>query len=114
MGITAATGPFITYGAGIAPSDYNAQQAPSLFFQSSGLLDPRPVATYQPGQSEASYVGGWLSAAKWVVLDFAPSALATNNIVTAYTGASPATLVSSSAAGITVGQSVNRMDNNAL
>ena len=114
MGITAATGPLIAFGAGFAPSDYNGQQGPSLFFQSQALLDPRPNATYVPGQADTSYVGGWLQSAKWIVLDYAPSTLSTTNIAAAYTGASPVTLVSSSGAGITVGQSISRMDNNAL
>src|SRR5262245_18137836 len=114
MGITAASGPYVSYGAGTAPTDYNSGAAPSLFFQGQGLLDPRPVATYQPGQAVSSPVCGWLSAggAMFLVLDYAPSTLSTTNIAAAFTGSSPVTLVSSSGAGITVGQSVVRMDNN--
>src|SRR5215475_1339569 len=117
MGISAATGPLVVFGSGTAPSDYNGQQAPSLFFQSLGLLDPRPVATYQPGQADTSPVCGWAGVAGGYLLlaDVAPTALANTAIAAAQSpsGAGALTLVTSSGSGVTVGQSVVRMDNNA-
>jgi len=116
MGITAMTGPLVVYGQGTPPTDYNSQAAPNLFLQNYGLLDPRPPATYQPGQSESSYVAGWIAGTPFITVDFAPAVLAVANIaaVQAPAGAGNLTLVSVTGAGITVGQSVSRMDNNQL
>src|SRR5262245_13491529 len=112
MGISASTGPHIVYGAGPAPTDYNGQRAPSLYDQFLALLDPRPLATYQPGQADNSPVCGWQSGGVFCCVDQAPSTAANNNIVAAGTGsgAGNQTLVSSSGAGITVGVSISRID----
>src|SRR5215831_1010298 len=107
MGITASTGPVVVYGQGNAPTDYNAQRAPSCFDQFMALLDPRAAWTYQPGQADSSPVAGWFSGGGFVMYDGVLDALAANNIAASQSpGAGAITLVSSSAAGILVNQSV--------
>jgi hypothetical protein len=113
MGISAEQGPSITYGQ--APGDYNGQRAPSLYDQGAGLLDPRTLFTYQPGQSEFSPVCGWYSGGGLVCIDAVPAALAANNIAASQSpGAGAITLVSSSGAGVTVGASVVNAATGAL
>ena len=116
MGISASSGPIITYGQGQTGSDFNAQAGPNLWYQSFGLLDPRQFATYIPGQSDASFVAGLFSGGGWLTSDYAPTALSTTSIVNSQSpaGAGGVTLVSASGSGVTVGQSVQRMDNGQM
>lgn len=106
MAVTAFDGPVGTFGQ--APfADNNPQAGPSFFYQGSTLLDPRAPFTYQPGQRADQPNLGWYTSTSVPIIDSAPSTLSATNIASA----TPATgvalaLVSSSGAGITVGQSV--------
>src|SRR5215475_7217870 len=113
MAIQGASGPLVVFGSSGGPNEYNPQIAPNCFIQMSALMDPRALLTYQPGQSESSPVACWFIGGMIVALDYVPSTLATTNIAASFTGSSPVTLVSSSGAGITVGQSIVRSDTGA-
>jgi len=106
MSITAMSGPVISYGQ--APSDYNPEAAPSLFFAGLGLLDPRPFYTYEPGQNMGNVTAGFLGVSRILTVNQVPSAIAAANIAAAQvpTAATPLTLVSSTGSGITVGVSI--------
>lgn len=105
MGITASSGPFVSFGQG-NPQDYNGQRAPSIFDQAIALMDPRGLYQYQPGQADASPVAGWLSASGMMTLDCQPVVLNAANIAASQSpGAGAINLVSVTGGGITAGSS---------
>lgn len=112
MSITAFSGPAISYGG--SSTEYNADRGPSLFDQGIGLMDPRVPFAYIPGQRAGQPTYGFLGTTGIPTLSVAPSALAANNIAASQVpvAATPITLVSATGAGITVGQSITRSDNN--
>jgi hypothetical protein len=131
MTITAFSGPLVTFKDGgiltSSPANQNPDQGPCLFNQGSALLDPRAAYTYFPGMAEgpvgftsagvaiaAAPAVGWLTS-QVVAVDYAPSAVATANIAALqHTTASTAlTLVSTTAAGITVGDSITNASTGA-
>lgn len=108
MTATAYSGPLIVntsnplgpYGTGSA--NQNPQAGASLFAHGTGLLDPRSPYTYYQGAAATSKVYGWYSN-PCQVINQVPSTLAVANIAASQTPAAAAlTLVSSTAAGITV------------
>lgn len=111
MTITANAGPINTFGQ--APSgvgqaqDSNPHAGPNLFFQGCGILDPRPPYTYIPGGASNKAVG-WLTAVAPNVLNVVPSTASTTAISAAAVpvAGTPITLVTTTAGGITVGQSI--------
>jgi len=107
MSITAVTGPLVAFGQATF-DDYNPEAGPSLFFGGVGILEQRDVAAYNPGQNFGAQVSGWYGTTGILTTSFVPSQLQTNNIVAAAQAVSgtPLTLVTSTAAGITVGASV--------
>jgi hypothetical protein len=108
MGVTAETGPLITFGQGQGQSDYNADLGPNAWYQGDMLLDPRAQYTYQPGDMLVPGAAvGWLSTTALPLIDQVPSTASATNIASATptTGVALA-LVSSSGAGITVGCSI--------
>jgi len=131
MTITAFSGPIITFrDGGILtndPTGQNPDAGPCLFSHASALLDMRQPYTYYPGMAggpvgftsagvaiTAAPAVGWLNS-DVLAVDYAPSAVATNNIAAAqHTTASTAlTLVSSTGAGITVGDSITNASTGA-
>lgn len=110
MTVSAFAGPLITFGQSPV-ADYNPDAGPSLFFNGSGLLDPRSPYTYN-GLSFGSATLGFLGSTSIPVIQVVPSALAANNIAASQTptAGTALTLVSSTGAGITVGVSITRAD----
>ena len=108
MTIVAESGPLITFAD--VPAGSNPEQGPSLFYQGSGILDPRALFTYQPGQDFGDNTYGFLDGS-YMLVDQVPSAISAVNIAASQSPAAGAiTLVSASGAGITVGASVTRGD----
>ena len=109
---TAFTGPIISFGQGAAPTDYNADAGPSLFFNGGGILDPRTAYTYKGNRSNGGNTYGFLGFTHIPTIQAVPSALAANNIAASQTpvAGTALTLVSSSGAGITVSTSIQRAD----
>lgn len=107
-GLTAWNGPIISFGQGAqsAPGqEYNEDAGPSLFYQGTGLLDPRLPYTYSPGNTNYP-PSAWLSSCM-IGIDAVPSAISAVNIAASQSpGAGAITLVSSSGAGITAGVSI--------
>lgn len=118
MSITAFSGPVVAFGSGAqingAAADYNADRGPSIFDQGQALMDPRAPFAYFPGQRAGSPVYGFLGTTGIPTLTVVPSALAANNIAASQTPVANTalTLVSTTGAGVTVGQTIQRSDNN--
>lgn len=113
MTITAYTGPVLTIASTGVPANQNPEHGPSAFMYAAGLLDPRAPFTYYPGQDFGAPTYAFMGAG-YMVVDQAPSTISAVNIAASQSpGAGAITLVSSSAAGITVGQSIVRSDTGA-
>jgi len=98
--IVNTSNPLGPYGTGSA--NQNPEAGASLFAHGTGLLDPRSPYTYYQGAAATSKVYGWYSN-PCQVINQVPSTLAVANIAASQTPAAAAlTLVSSTAAGITV------------
>lgn len=117
MAIAARSGPRVVFGqaapgAGTgAAIEYNPQRGPSVFDQYLSLADPRTGLAYMPGQAANAIVAGWFAGGSFCTIDQAPSTLAVNNIAASQSpGAGAIALVSSTAAGVTVGSTVTRLD----
>lgn len=86
MTVEAISGPFIVFKDGGvlpgSPSNQNPDQAPSLFNQATGLLDPRLPYTYIPGERVGGT--GWLNAT-FQVADYAPGTASTTALSAAAT-----------------------------
>ena len=124
MGITAYTGPLVSFGqaqistaTGTPPAEYNNQASPSLFYQGQGILDPRPAYNYKPGAAVARPVYGWWGTDNICVIDAEITAATTNSIALTQsaTTATTRTLVLSSvnSANATIGVSITRADTGA-
>jgi len=116
MTISAFTGPIVGFGAGYGAGDNNPEQATSLFWGGSGILDPRPAFTYAPGQNFGSQTLGWLGT-NGVLSVYGPpmTKLTTKLSVAAHIVANTAmTLISANTTGAAVGVSVPRSDTGAL
>ena len=114
MTLSATAGPMATLYQS-SPANQNPQEGPSPLAYGTLLQDPRTVYAYQPGASNTRPVYGWQESLG-VCLDQVPSAIADNNIAASQTPGAAVrtiTLVSSSGAGITVGQSITRADTGA-
>lgn len=117
MSITAFAGPVVVFGGGVPgglAADYNADRGPSIFDQGQALMDPRGPFAYVPGQRAGSPVYGFLGTTAIPTLSVVPATLAANNIAASQVpvAATPLTLVAATGAGVTVGQSIQRSDNN--
>jgi hypothetical protein len=102
MSITANSGPYVAF-----LDSNNPETAPSCFIEGSAFLDPRSFYTYTPGQNMGEITAafgtfGMLTCAA------SPSANATANIAALanVVSGTAMTLVTSTAAGITVGVSI--------
>ena len=112
MGLSALSGPLVVHGPGpvsgagnqtVLPATPDA--GPTLLFEGSGLFDSRYVYKSGGGTENSALlaIGAGLNS-DYVVLDQAPSTAAVNNIAVAanVTSGTNMTLVTASAAGITV------------
>jgi len=116
MSITANSGPYVSFGQ--APfADYNPEAGPSLFYSGMGLLDPRSIYTYVPGQNFGANTLGWLGVDNVLTLNTTPpaasgTAIAAAQAITSGMLTAGMTLVSSSSAStaVAVAQSIVRAD----
>lgn len=101
MTATNLTGPLNTFFDGVGA---NPDLAPNIFWGGHGmLLDPRLPFSVQAGQGPFR---GWFGG-QYVSVDAVPSSAAANNIVASQSpGTGAITLVTTSAAGVTVGNSI--------
>jgi hypothetical protein len=85
MAITTVAGPQITYGITLTSSgadfEHNPDRGPSFSDLGEGLLDPRPPFMFAPGQASSKPFFGWPGLFGGPVVDQAPSAVSSNNIV---------------------------------
>lgn len=108
MAISAFTGAVVSFPSGVnnEPAGQNPQAGPNFCHHGSALLDIRAPFTYQPGSKEGKPFYGF-GTTRCVAINQVPSAIADNNIAASQSPVAAAlTLVSSSGAGITVGQSI--------
>lgn len=109
--VTRRSNPLGTVGTGSA--NQNPQSGPSSLEMGYALLDTRQPFTYAPGGDVSSKFYGFL-ATECQVINQVPSTIAADNIAaSASPGAAALTLVTSSAAGITVSTSITRADTGA-
>lgn len=99
MAITAFSGPVVTFGAG---GESNPQAGPSLFYAGSGIIDPRSVWGYLPGEMTLSPTIGWHGTSNITTLCAVPYQKATSAIV-ASANPTSATLTLVSANSATTG-----------
>lgn len=124
MGITAYTGPLITFGqaqastaTGTPPAEYNGQAAPSIFYQGVGIADPRPAYNYKPGAGVTTDVYGWWGTDRILVIDADISAPGENTVAQTQSSTTATsrtlTLTATDTANATVGVSITRADTGA-
>lgn len=116
MGVTAYTGPILSFGSAAALSseyaaDYNPSAGPSLFYQGTALYDPRLYYSYQPGQASSEPVYGWLGTDRILVIDQVVTTAGENTIAqtqssTTAGAARTLTLTATDTANATVGVSI--------
>ena len=122
MTITDFSGPLVVFRDGGVLSNSSANQnpdeAPSLFLQATGLLDPRPAYTFYPGAAEgpigfssagvalaAAPALGWLNA-RFQVADYAPGTASTTSLdASSAITTTSFTLTATSGGNITTGSS---------
>ena len=110
MTITANAGPHVIFTDPIANA--NPELGPSLIIQGSGLLDPRPFYTYNPGQNLGAFTTGWILNSRITTINAIPMTLS-NTIIAAAAhtvGGTAMTLASANADGIAVGVTITRAD----
>ena len=120
MARTVSTGPLIVVGATPtlqtgAPGESNPDGGPSIFDHGVGIMDKRFWTG--PGGTDTQPLYGWgPGSGSVMVVDQVPSVAAAANIAALahVVNGTPMTLVSSTAAGITVGASIYRADTGAL
>lgn len=112
MTTTAFTGPILSFGGTPGGSFSNPDLGTSLFWAGTGLLDQRVLVGYYPGSDGSGIATGWFGTGYIQTVNYNPSTLAADNIAASQTppvGAGSLTLVSATAAGVTVGcQVLNR------
>lgn len=119
MGVTAYTGPVISFGQAALqstnspapyPADYNPQAGPSLFYQGTGLIDPRTFYSYEPGQTSSEPIYGFLGSERVMVFDQVPTTAGENTIAQTQSATTATvrtlTLTATDTANATVGVSI--------
>lgn len=111
MSKAAFAGPIIAFGVGNAGTGYtvgesNPDLGPSVFCEGTALLDMR--WGYHPGQASSHGIFAWGPSIMVPVLDVVAATLTATAIAAAAlaVAGTPMTLVTSTAAGVTVGQSI--------
>lgn len=105
MSITALSGPVVSFGQA-SSSDYNPEMGPSLFIEGAGILDPRTIYTYNPGQNFGSVTAGFLGFNNILTVNQVPSALSATNIATSQTPVSGTALTLTAGTGVTGSTSI--------
>jgi hypothetical protein len=118
MAITGLSGPLIVYGQSpYAATEYNPDLGPSIFWGGAGILDPRLLYTYFPGESGSEADYGWLGFDNITTLSIVPYTKAVGAVVASANPTSGAlTLVSANSAttGVYVTPSITRADTGAI
>jgi hypothetical protein len=119
MSISAVAGPLVTFGQSTYSAiEYNGEAAPSMFYNGSGILDPRQPYTYTPGQDMGQPICGFLGVNDVVTLNCSIAANSATAIAASATvaAATAMTLVSSSSAstGVATGVAIARADTGVL
>jgi len=111
MSVSAFTGPLISFGQAQF-DDNNSVAGPSLFYNGSGILDPRQTFTYQPGQRNGQPTYGFLGTNRIQTLNVIPYTLTAGLLAAAQhtTNGTAMTLASATATGLAVGVSITRQD----
>ena len=82
MGITANSGPFVSFGLTLTSTggtaEYNEERGPSLWDLGQGTLDPRPYFNYDPGSAVGTKIYGFFGGR--AAVDFVPFAASSNAI----------------------------------
>lgn len=115
MAITAVTGPLVAFGKSRNPNtgigiaaDNNPMGGPSSFQDNYGMGDNRAQFAYVPGQNDTHPYLIWLNAG-FITMDFAPATATVGAIApttsSGVTSGTPMTLITTTAAGVTVGAS---------
>lgn len=109
---SAFAGPLVGFGQG-DPQNYNQDRAPSIFDQGALIMDPR--FGYVPGRGGVKTVVGYPIFNDILQVSAVPSTITTANIAALQVpvAGTAITLVASSGAGITIGQSIVRSDTKA-
>jgi len=104
MAETAFSGPLMVFGQSAnIPNEYNPDiGGASLFYGGAGIMDPRLVYTYNPGQGQNALDFGWLGFDNITTINAVPYTKATGAIV-ASANATSATLTLVSASSSTTG-----------
>lgn len=115
MGITAFTGPLVSFGVTLTASggvqEYNEERGPATLDSGTMLADPRGPYSYKPGEAVGSGPWGWFG--DQAVVDCAPGTISTNAValVTASPTAGTAIALSSvSNSVVTVGVTLTPAD----
>jgi hypothetical protein len=83
MSITAFSGPVIVFGQNpYTPTEYNPDLGSSLFYAGAGILDPRTVFTYLPGESQSQPDFGWYGFSDILTITAVPYTSTSGAIVT--------------------------------
>jgi len=113
MAITAFSGPLVVFGQNPYSAEYNPDLGTSLFWGGIGLLDPRPIYTYLPGEAQAEPDFGWLGTDDITTLSIVPYTKAAGAIVASANPTSATlALVSANSAttGVYITPSITRSD----
>lgn len=113
MAITAFSGPLVVFGQNPYSAEYNPDLGTSLFWGGIGLLDPRPIYTYLPGEAQAAPDFGWLGTDDITTLSIVPYTKAAGAIVASANPTSATlALVSANSAttGVYITPSITRSD----
>ena len=118
MAHAAFSGPLIVFGQNpTQPGDYNPDiGGSSLFYAGTGILDPRQVYTYIPGEAQSAPDFGWLGVDNITTLSAVPyTASATAIVASAAATSATLTVVSSSSSttGVYYSTSFVRADTGA-
>ena len=117
MSATAFSGPLVVFGQNPVGSEYNPDLGTSLFWGGVGILDPRALYTYLPGESQTAPDLGWLGVGSITTLSAVPySASAVAISASANPTSATLSLVSSSSAttGVYITPSIARADTGAI
>lgn len=103
MGITAISGPHISYGivqtsSGLT-NEYNEQRSPDVSDLGYSMMDPRPYFSYQPGGAVTETVNGFFNAGAYI--DYVPSAVSSNNLATNQAPVANTALTLTAGSGVT-------------
>ena len=104
MAITGFSGPLMVFGQNpYSPSEYNPDiGGASMFYAGAGIMDPRTLYTYLPGEAQVELDFGWLGFDNITTINAVPYTKAAGAIVTS-ANATSATLTLNTSNSATTG-----------